>query len=68
MERLKTLCLREGCNLHWSQDRYKESFDKKVRPKNSKVKEADDVFVRVEVTEVFRNHKLESLVQGPIRY
>jgi hypothetical protein len=29
------------------------------------VKEGDDVFVRVEVTEVGRNHKLKYLVQGP---
>jgi hypothetical protein len=61
---LKTLRIRAGGNLHQAQKRYKESFDKSVRPKNSEVKE---VFLRVEVTEVGRNHKLESLVQGPYR-
>jgi hypothetical protein len=46
---------------------HKESFDKIFRPKNSEVEEGDDVFLRMEVTEVGRNHKLESLVQGPYR-
>jgi hypothetical protein len=67
MERLKTLCIRAGGNLHRAQAQYKERSDKKVGPKNSEVKEGDDVFLRVEVTEVGRNHKLESLVQGPYR-
>jgi Integrase core domain/Chromo (CHRromatin Organisation MOdifier) domain len=67
LERLKTLRIRAGGNLHQAQVRYKESFDKNVRPKNSEVKEGEEVFLRVEVTEVGRNHKLESLVQGPYR-
>jgi transposase InsO family protein len=65
LERLKTLRIRAGGNLHTAQARYKADFDKRVRPKNSEVKEGDEVFLRVEVTEVGRNHKLESLVQGP---
>jgi hypothetical protein len=64
---LKTLRIRAGGNLHRGKARYKESFDKKVMPKNSEVREGDDVFLRVGVTEVGRNHKLESLVQGPYR-
>jgi hypothetical protein len=31
------------------------------------VKEGDDVFLRVEVTEAGRSHQLESLIQGPYR-
>jgi hypothetical protein len=58
LERLKTLRIRTGGNLNWAQARYKESFYKKFSPKNSDVKEGDDVFLRVEVTEVGRKHKL----------
>jgi hypothetical protein len=58
LESLKTLRIRAEGNPHQVQARYKEIFDKKVRPKNSEVKERDDVFLRVEVTEVGRNHKL----------
>jgi hypothetical protein len=65
---LKTLRICAGGNLHRAQARYKENFDKNVRPKNSEVKEGDDVFLRVDVTEVGRNHKLESLVHVPYRY
>jgi hypothetical protein len=64
---LKTLLICAGGNMHQAQARYKESFDKNVRPKNSEVKEGEEVFLRVEGTEVGRNHKLESLVQGPYR-
>jgi hypothetical protein len=67
IERFKTLRIRAAGNLHQAQERYKESFDKNVRPKNSEVKEGEDVFLRGEVTEVGRNHKLESMVQGPYR-
>ena len=35
--------------------------------KNANLEEGDDAYVRVEVTDVGRNHKLESLVQGPYR-
>jgi hypothetical protein len=65
LERLKTLRIRAGGNLHKAQSRYKANFDKRVRPKNSEVKVGDEVLLRVEVTDVGRNHKLESLVQGP---
>jgi hypothetical protein len=67
LERLRTLRIRAGGNLHQAQTRYKDSFDKSARPKNSEVKEGEEVFLRVAVTEVGRNHKLESLVQGPYR-
>jgi hypothetical protein len=39
MERLKTVRIRTGGNIHRAQARYKESFEKKVRPKNSDLKE-----------------------------
>jgi hypothetical protein len=37
LERLKTLRIRSGGNLHQAQARYKDRFDKNVRPKNSEV-------------------------------
>jgi hypothetical protein len=45
LERLKTLRIRAGGNLHQAQAKYKESFDKNVRPKNSEVKEREEVFL-----------------------
>ena len=54
-------------NLHHAQTRYKKNFDRGVVQKNANLEEGDDAYVRVEVTDVGRNHKLESLVQGPYR-
>jgi hypothetical protein len=62
---LKTLRLRAGENLHQAQTRYKRSYDRGVAQKNGKLQEGDEAYPRVEVTDVGRNHKLESLVQGP---
>lgn len=67
LERLKTLRLRAGVNLHKAQARYKRNYDRGVYPKNTGLTEGDEAYVRVEVTETGRNHKLESLVQGPYR-
>jgi transposase InsO family protein len=67
LERLKTLRIRAGGNLHTAQARCKANFDKSVLSKNSEVKVGDEVFLRVEVTDVGRNHKLESLKQGPYK-
>ena len=67
LERLKTLRFRAGMNLHHAQTRYKKNFDRGVVQKNANLEEGDDAYVRVEVTDVGRNHKLESLVQGPYR-
>jgi Chromo (CHRromatin Organisation MOdifier) domain len=67
LERLKTLRLRAGVNLHKAQARYKRNYDRGVYPKNTGLTEGDEAYVRVEVTETGRNHKLESLMQGPYR-
>jgi hypothetical protein len=65
LERLKTLRLRASGNLHKAQTRYKINFDTHVRGKNADLNEGDEAYVKVEETEMGRNHKLESLVQGP---
>jgi hypothetical protein len=65
LERLKTLRLRAGVNLHQAQTRYKKNFDRGVSQKNANLREGDEAYIRVEVTDVGRNHKLESPVQGP---
>jgi hypothetical protein len=67
LKRLKTPRLRVGMNLHQAQSRYKTKFDRGVPYKNKKLQEGDEAYVRVEVTDVGRNHKLESIVQGPYR-
>jgi RNase H-like domain found in reverse transcriptase/Reverse transcriptase (RNA-dependent DNA polymerase)/Integrase zinc binding domain/Chromo (CHRromatin Organisation MOdifier) domain/Integrase core domain len=67
LERVKTLRLRASGNLHKAQTRYKRNFDSHVRGKNTDLKEGDEAYVKVEVTEMGRNHKLESLVQGPYK-
>ena len=65
LERLKTLRLSANQSLHKAQARYKRNYDRGVRPKNVNLKEGDQAYLRVEVTDIGRNHKLESLVQGP---
>jgi hypothetical protein len=65
LERLKTVGLKATKNLHKAQVRYKKNYGKGVTPKNADLKEGDQAYLRVEVTETGRNHKLESLVQGP---
>jgi hypothetical protein len=67
LERLKTLRLRAGENLHKAQVRYKKSYDRGVVRKNTELSVGDEAYLRVEITDVGRNHKLESLVQGPYR-
>jgi Chromo (CHRromatin Organisation MOdifier) domain len=67
LERLKTLRLRAGMNLQQAQAGYKKIFDRGVSRKNVDLQEGDEAYVRVEVTDVGRNHKLESFVQGPYR-
>jgi hypothetical protein len=54
-------------NLHQAQARYKKNFDRGVSRKNSSFPEGYEAYVRVEVTDVGPNHKLESLVQGLYR-
>jgi hypothetical protein len=56
-----------GENLHKAQARYKKSYDRGVVRKNTDLSAGDEAYLRVEVTDVGRNHKLESLVQGPYR-
>jgi Chromo (CHRromatin Organisation MOdifier) domain len=65
LERLKTLRTRATENLHKAQARYKRNYDQGVTPKNANLREGDLAYLRVEITETGRNHKLESLVQGP---
>jgi Chromo (CHRromatin Organisation MOdifier) domain len=67
LERLKTLRLLAGENLHKAQVRYKKSYDRGVVRKNTELSVGDEAYLRVEITDVGRNHKLESLVQGPYR-
>jgi hypothetical protein len=38
-----------------------------VYPKNSDLTEGNEAYLRLEVTEIGRNHKLELLGQGPYR-
>jgi hypothetical protein len=64
LERLKTLRLRANWNLHKAQVRYKRNYDRGVQPKNANLREVDQAYLRVEVTDTGRNQKLESLVQG----
>jgi hypothetical protein len=54
-------------NLHQAQARYKKNFDRGVSRKNVTLQEGDEAYVRVKVTDVGRNHKLESLLQGRYR-
>jgi hypothetical protein len=67
LERLKTLGLCAGENLHKSQARYKKSYDRGVVRKNTDLSVGEEAYLRVEVIDVGRNHKLDSLVQGPYR-
>jgi hypothetical protein len=53
--------------LHKAQARYKKYYDRGVVRKNTELSVGDEAYLRVEVTDVGRNHKLESLVQGPYR-
>jgi hypothetical protein len=46
IERLKTLRLRAGMNLHQAQTRYKENFDHGVSWKNATLQEGDEAYVR----------------------
>jgi hypothetical protein len=54
-------------NSHQAQACYKKNFDRGVSRKNINLQEGDEAYVRVEVTDVGRSHKLDSLVQGPYR-
>jgi hypothetical protein len=63
LERVKTLRLRANGDLHTAQVRYKRNYDRGVQPKKANLREGDQGYLRVEVTETGRNHKLESLVQ-----
>jgi hypothetical protein len=65
LERLKTLRLSANQNLHKAQTRYKRNYGRGIIRKNVNLQEGDQAYLRVEVTDVGRNHKLESLVQGP---
>jgi hypothetical protein len=58
LERLKTLRTRATENLHKSQARYKRNYDQGVMLKNANLREGDLAYLRVEITETGRNHKL----------
>jgi hypothetical protein len=58
LKRLKTLRLRAGENLYQAQARYKKSYERGVVQKNANLKEGDEAYVRVETTDLGRNHKL----------
>jgi Chromo (CHRromatin Organisation MOdifier) domain len=61
------LRLRAEENLHKAQARYKKSIARGIVRKNTDLSVGDEAYLRVEVTDVGRNHKLESLVQDPYR-
>jgi hypothetical protein len=65
LERVKTLHLRGNGNLHKAQVRYKLNYYRGVQPKNANLREGDQAYLRGEVTETGRNHKLKSIVQEP---
>jgi Chromo (CHRromatin Organisation MOdifier) domain len=68
LERLKTLRIRADGKLTTAQARYCRVYDRGVSgQKNARVREGDQVYVRVEVNEAGRSHKLDSLVHGPYR-
>jgi hypothetical protein len=67
LERLKTLRLRAGENLHKAQVRYKKRYYRGVVRRNTELSVGDEAYLRVEIIDVGRNHKLESLVQRPYR-
>jgi hypothetical protein len=67
LERLKTLRVRAGDNLQKAQLRYKRSYDRGLVRKNTELSVGDAAYLRVEITDVGRNHELESLVQCPYR-
>jgi hypothetical protein len=58
LERLKTLRLSANQNLRKAQTRYKRNYDRVISRKNVSLKEGDQAYLRVEVTDVGRNHKL----------
>jgi hypothetical protein len=58
MERVKTFRLRTNGNMHKAQVRYKQNYDRGVQPKNANQREGDQAYLRVEVTETRRKHKL----------
>jgi transposase InsO family protein len=58
LERLKTLRLRAGESLHKAKVRYKKSYDLGVVRKNTELLVGDEAYLRVEITDVGRNHKL----------
>jgi hypothetical protein len=64
LEQLKTLRLRAGENLHKAQARYKKNYERVVVRENTELSVGEKACLRVEVTDVVWNHKLESLVQG----
>jgi hypothetical protein len=54
LERLKTLRLSAGENLHKAQARYKKNYDRGVVRKNTELSVGDEAYLRVEVTDVGR--------------
>jgi hypothetical protein len=65
LERFLTMRLSANQNLHKAQTRYKRKYDRGISGKSVNLKEGDQAYLRVEVTDIGRNHKLESHVQGP---
>jgi hypothetical protein len=66
-ERLKTLRLCAGESLRKAQVRYKKSYDRGVVRKNTDLYLGDKAYLRVEISDIGRNHKLKYLVHGPYR-
>ena len=68
LERLRTLRLKADGKLSMSQARYKRAYDRGVvRERNAHVREGGEAYVRVEVKEGGRSHKLDPLVHGPYK-
>jgi hypothetical protein len=57
LERLKTLRLSANQNLGKAHTMYKRNYDRGVRSKNVSLKEGDQAYLRVKVTDIGRNQK-----------
>ncbi len=67
LRRLRDLMGTAKSQLAKAQQRYKEGFDKRVRPRGQDMNKGAEVFLRVEVHKTGRNPKLEDQADGPFR-
>ena len=67
LRKLRDLMGTAKSQLAKAQQRYKEGFDKRVRPRGQDLNKGAEVFLRVEVHKTGRNPKLEDQAHGPFR-